>query len=144
MTEKGTGPASDPEDAPTLDLRGQMALPLGGEEYLLRPSHTAIIAIEKRLGRTCFVLSGQAMRGELNTEELAVIATELMLAEGRHLGKDAPAVYKGAKVERISELIYEEGAPRILARIAIVLLGAATGGYTAKGEARPAGAVAAA
>lgn len=129
-------PTADPEDGTRVDVQGQMLVPLGGAEYLLRPAYTAIRAIETKLRRTVLVLSGEAMHGELSTDDLAVIVSEMMLAEGRH-NKDAGAAYKGAKAERIAELIYEEGAPRILARVAIVLLGAATGGYTAKGEVRP-------
>lgn len=141
--EKGATAPADPagelEDAPPkVDVRGQMLIPLGEPEnnFLLRPSYTAIKAIEKDLRRTVMELAGEGLRGALSCEDLGVICAHFMRAEGRHNPEAGPS-YKGASAEKLAELIYEAGAPRITARVAIVLMGAATGGYTAKGEVRP-------
>lgn len=144
--EKGTvieeTSASDPAGAladaePKVDVRGQMLIPLEGGDYLLRPAYSAIKAIETQLKpRTVMELAGEALRGAISCEDLGVICAEFMKAEGRH-NKDAGPSYTHASAAKLAELIYEAGPPRITARVAIVLMGAATGGYTAKGEVRP-------
>ncbi|HEY1605623.1 MAG TPA: GTA-gp10 family protein [Allosphingosinicella sp.] len=134
------GPPKPPE-APTLDdldTSGQITLPLGGEDYVMRPSWEAIQSIERQL-RPLFDLAGAANLGKLTIEEMAVIAAAMMRAHGKAAPEDANArTYNNADVGRLAELIYEAGAPRVCARLSIVLIGALTGGYTAAGERKPA------
>lgn len=126
-----------PKPALAVDTRGRIAVPLGGADYFLRPSWEAIQAIEAELGRSLTTLSGQAVAGQLSIRDMAVICTEMMHAEGKADPLAAPS-YKGARVEKIAELIYEASAPSITARLAVILMGAVTGGYTAAGEPKPA------
>lgn len=122
----------------SLDTFGQMTLPIGGEEYRLRPSFEAINAIEEELGRSLYDLSQGAARGALSVREMGVIAAEMMKAQGKTLGAKDPAAldYQGAKPDRVARLIYEAGAPKICARLMVVLVGALNGNYTAEGEAK--------
>lgn len=124
-----------PETA--VDTRGRIMVPLGGADYVLRPSWEAIEAIELELGRSLTTLSGQAVGGQLSIRDLATICTLMMHAEGKADPHAAPS-YKGARIEKIAELVYEASAPSITARIAVILMGAVTGGYTASGEMKPA------
>lgn len=127
---------SEEGEAPQVDTRGRLTVPLGGADYLLRPSEEAIDNIEKALGRSTMVLAGQAIRGDLSISDLATICAEMMNAQGRADPSAGPS-YKGAKAEKIRGMIYEQGAPSITARIAVLLMGAVTGGYTAAGEPKP-------
>jgi hypothetical protein len=120
-----------------VDSRGRMVAPLGGADYVLRPSYEALEAIEDKLGRSLVELASQAYRGSLTLKDLAIIVVELMKAHGR-AEPDAGPSYREAKAEKIGRLILEEGQPSITARVAVLLTGAITGGYTATGEAKPA------
>lgn len=122
---------------PGIDSRGRLALPLQGVDYWLRPSWEAIQAIEDQLGRNTLELAGAATGGTLSTAAMGVIAAEMMKAEARE-DPEKGASYRAASPKRLAEMIYEEGTPAIMARIAIILLGAVTGGYTASGEPKPA------
>jgi hypothetical protein len=118
-----------------LDLRGQVTLPLEGQDYVLRPSYEAISAIEKALGKSHEELAHAAVRYQLSYSDLAIICTEMMRAYGK-AKPDDPLVttYRGVKPERLEVLIYETGKAKVTTRIAVVLAGALSGGYTASGE----------
>jgi hypothetical protein len=125
------------QDLPPVDARGEITLPLGGHEYHLRPSRIAISAIEKQL-RPLPALVAEGARGDLSLVDQAVIAAELMKAWGlANAGDPMAEQHKGAKPERLADLIYESGGTRILARLLAVMIGALNGGYTAAGEMRP-------
>jgi hypothetical protein len=124
------------EDEPQVDTRGQITVPLGDADYLLRPSREALSAIEKKLGRSLLVIAGQAVNGSLSVEDMAIICVEMMKAQGKADPKSGPS-YSGAKVEKIADLIFEQGTPSITARLVVLLMGAVTGGYTASGEVKP-------
>lgn len=128
------------EPPKVVDDRGQMLVPLGGYDYVLRPSEEAIANIERQLGRSLYQLATAAPAGGLSLDDMAVIIAEMMRAYGK-ANPDDPAVasYCGAKTESLRGMIYEAGAPSIVARLSIVLVGAMAGGYTASGEARAAG-----
>lgn len=129
-------PEPEPEDEVVPDLRGHVTLPLDGQEFELRPSRKAIAAIERQT-RPLFVLAQDAARGALSLDELSVIVTEMMRAYGEAEPQD-PLVrhYKGVTLDRVADLIYEAGQPKVCARVMVVLTGALTGGYTAAGEAK--------
>ncbi len=124
-------------DAGGVDVRGQIKVSLGDADYLLRPSYAAIAAIEKTLGRSLMELAQQALSGVLSIADLAIICAEMMRAHGRADPTAGPS-YKGVQSERLAELIFEASPPAITARVAVVLMGAVTGGYTAAGEPKPA------
>lgn len=130
-------PRKSKPEAQAVDVRGQIKVSLGGADYMLRPSHEAIEAIESTLGRSLMELAQQALAGTLKIADLAIICAEMMRAHGR-ANPDAGPSYKGAQAERLAGLIYEASPPTITARVAIVLMGAVTGGYTAAGEPKPA------
>ncbi len=119
---------------PEANERGEVTLKLEGVEYHLRPSREAISAIERQL-RPLTALHADAQRYELTLEEMAIIAAEMMRAYGKS-HPDDPLVtdYRGAKPERLADLIFEVGAPRICVRLLVVLTAALTGGVTAAGE----------
>lgn len=129
--------ADEAPDEPKLDVRGQLPMPLGGEDYLLRPSFEAVLEIERNL-RPAFELAQDAMRGALTLEEMAVCVVAMMKAQGKTLPDNDPqaSVYRAASVDQIGRLIYEAGGPRICARLMVVLTGCVNGGYTAEGEAK--------
>lgn len=118
-----------------VDDRGQIFVPLGGVNYVLRPSWEAIVNIERDL-RPLYQLAADAGVGALSLEELAVIVTHMMHAYGKANPEDALARdYKGAEAKNVLPMIYTSGAVRICARVMIILAGALNGGYTAEGEA---------
>lgn len=125
------------EAIPQVDTRGRISVPLGGADYMLRPSYEAIETIEKLLGRSLHVLAGQAVQGSLGMADMGVICAEMMKAEGKANPEAGPS-YSGANPKKLAQLIMEAGTPAITARLAIILIGALTGGYTASGEPKPA------
>ena len=118
--------------------RGEVTLPLDGQEYQLRPSREAIMNIERSLGRSLFELTDAARSHSLSIEEMAAITAEMMRAYARsHPDDPLLSSYQGAKPERLAELIFEAGPMMIQPRITVVLLSALTGGVDASGEAKP-------
>lgn len=132
------GTEAETEAEPELDARGQIAVPLGGADYVLRPSEEAVSTIERKLGCSLSDLAGKATYQRLTLDEMAIIVTEMMHAHAKSDPTAGPS-YSGAKPERVRALIYEAGAPRILARLVPLLIGALTGGYSASGEAKAPG-----
>jgi hypothetical protein len=118
--------------APANPDRGEHELLLAGVPYRLRPSHTAMRAIERKTERSTLTLIQRGNAGALSLEELGTIAAELIRAGA------APDDFQTQNVdaERIGELIYEEGLHKALGRLTLVLLDAASGGRTASGEAK--------
>jgi hypothetical protein len=123
-----------------VDTRGQIMVPLEGQDFVLRPSFEAIEEIEKALGKSHEQLAHEAVRMQLTYAELGVICVEMMKAHAR-ARPDDPLVttYRGAKVDRVKAMIYDAGKARISTRIAVVLVGALSGGYTASGEPKATG-----
>jgi hypothetical protein len=115
--------------------RGEATITLEGVEYGLRPSFTAIQAIEQKTEQSIFALALRASALELSTAALGVVFGETMRAWGKANpesteGKVAAAV----KDERVAELIFDEGV-KAASQIAGWLLRAAlTGGATSVGE----------
>ncbi len=119
------------------DDRGTVAVSLDGQDYRLRPSYGALVEIEAQL-RPILDLCQDAAACRLTLRELGVIIAEMMHAEGAAMADDAPGAsgYRGAKPDRISQMVLEAGIPQATARVAIVLAAAVTGGVTAAGEAK--------
>jgi hypothetical protein len=121
-----------------VDLLGQLSVKLGDVEYTLRPSRQAISNIERTLGKSLTQLAVQCGSLALSVDELGVCVAEMMRATAV-FDPNAGADYKGAKPERCADLIFENGPVDVARRVAIILTGALTGGYTAQGEPKAAG-----
>jgi len=123
------------ESGPKVNVFGEIKVPLDAE-YGLRPDFEAIEAIEREV-RPIEQLLADANAGTLSIGEMAAITRHLMRGYGRaHPDDERILAYREANVKRLAELIYEAGAPRVRARLLVVLMGAVTGGYDASGEAK--------
>lgn len=115
------------------ETRGEIALVLDGQEFVMRPTYQAIQAFESATGRSLVELAREALEGRLSTGDAAIVATHCIRAWGETTGS---VQARAAKVERIGELIVEAegGMTKALGMIGGMLALAATGNYTAKGE----------
>lgn len=124
-------------ETPEVDVRGQITIPLDGQEYVLRPSHEAICEIERLTGKNHEHLAQDAIQQNLTYREMGIVCCEMMKAHGKANPNDPlRSSYAGAKPEKLEKLIFEAGKPKIGVRLAVVLTAALSGGYTASGEAR--------
>jgi hypothetical protein len=116
--------------------RGEHAITLGGKTYLLRPSHTALKAIEVETGRATLALIRLGNVGELNLEQLGIIGAELIRAGAA----EDDEMTQSVDADRIEELIFEneKGLPEAQSRFTLCLIDAATGGRDLSGEAKAA------
>ena len=114
--------------------RGEHELVLGGKTYALRPTHAAIVAIEKTAGASLLALVRLGNTAQLTLGQLGAIAGELIRAGA----DDGDKLTAAVDDERIGELIYEQGLPTVTAKLTLCLLDAATGGRTSSGEAKAA------
>lgn len=128
------------------DLRGEVDIVLDGQRFVLRPSYTAIVAMEKKAGRPLLELATLAEQVLLPQEAQAIVVTELVRAWGRGMVLDEYATAeekatataaKGANADTMGELLYGVGAMAVQPRVAIVLGMALTGGCLPSGEAKP-------
>lgn len=128
------------------DLRGEVDLVLDGQRFVLRPSYTAVKAMERKSGKPLFELAQLAELGMLTQEVQAIVVTELVRAWGRGIVLDEYATAedrasataaKGANADSMGELLYGVGAMSVQPRVAVVLGMALTGGCLPSGEAKP-------
>lgn len=129
------------------EIRGEVDLVLDGQSFVLRPSYTAIVAMEKKAGRSLIELAQLSEQGALTQEQQAIVVTELVRAWGRELAEDeyATAAQKAmitaarsANADTIGELLYPVGVMEVQPRLHLVLGMALTGGYTPEGKLKPA------
>lgn len=113
------------------ETRGEIALDLGGREFVMRPTYQAISAIESKTGRGILALARDA--ADLSLSDAAIIAAECIKAHGKHVGDDMMANYAPAKIAEMM-IEAEGGIAACLGRLSALLMVAATGGYTASGE----------
>jgi hypothetical protein len=109
---------------------GEHNLVLAGTSYLLRPAHSAIVAIEEATGKTLLTLARDGSVGNLASAELGLIACELIRAGATNEAD------RYVNAERLEQLIYEEGTAVVTVVLALCLSDAASGGRTASGERR--------
>lgn len=114
--------------------RGEDEFVLAGKPYRLRPSHTAIAAIERKTGKAVMELVRLGNAGGLTVEQLGVVGAELIRA-GAEAGD---TMTRAVTADRIGELIFEEGLGKATAHFTVYLLDVATGGRAASGEAKAA------
>lgn len=113
--------------------RGEVELMLDGKAYPLRPSYTAMRAIEHGTGKTLVQLSaavGRGAFGGLPLDEMAVIVVEGIKAAGRDRNDDP--MLTGIDGGRIGELIYDTGVIEVTKTIERFLMNALSGGTTKK------------
>lgn len=115
--------------------RGEIALELDGQSFVLRPSFEAIEAFEGSTGKGLIQLTREAIDGTLRASEVAQIATACIRAGGRATGDSSAA---GVNPQRVAELLLEGegGLAEAMVVLAGVLAMASTGGYMASGEAK--------
>lgn len=128
---------AEPENTarPASEERGELTLTLEGAEYVLRPTYEAIDAFEGKTGRGLLELAQLSLTGKLRMGELAQVAAECIRAWGRATEQPSMAA---VNARRVAELIVEsEGGMAVAIRVIGTMLSmAATGGYTAQGEAK--------
>lgn len=113
--------------------RGEVSLELGRKTYVMRPSFTAIQAIEKQTGLSLRQLAIAANSMSMDLATMGVVAGELIRAGAA----DGDVGAQMGEAERFAQLIYEKGVPTVAARLTIVLSAALTGGATVEGELKP-------
>lgn len=128
------------------ELRGEVDIVLDGQRFILRPSYTAILAMERKAAKPLLELAALAEQSMLTQEAQAIVVTELVRAWGRGLVLDEyssaeersiATTAKGASAESMGELLYGVGAMAVQPRIAVVLGAALTGGCLPSGELKP-------
>lgn len=119
--------------------RGEVSLILDGTEYVLRPSYEAISAFESDTGHGLLALTSQAEEATMTLDTMAAIVTRCIQAQGRAIGDQ---MMQGVKATKIAALIMESetGLLGTIIRLRLLLVMAATGGFTASGEPKAAGA----
>jgi len=118
--------------------RGEVGLTLAGRVFPMLPTFAAANAIESQLGAVS-TLVARIMRGQDLPKwyELAVIATECIKAAGRD--RNEPPLM-GVNVQKIGEMLYEEGLDEALLNTFGQILGNMVSGGTNRKKARAAAA----
>jgi hypothetical protein len=129
--------AATPAERPDVDARGQISVELDKTRFTLRPDWEALNNAEQLTGRSLHQLAERAAAGGLSMMEMGILVSEFMKAHARADTNAGPS-YRGAKPEKVARLIQEAGTVAVTARLAIILVGAITGGYDATGEPIPA------
>ncbi len=115
------------------ETRGEISVDLEGVPYILRPSYEAQVAIERQTGRTIIQLADAAGTNGLSLEHAAIVVTECVKAQGRATSN---ATLSAFNARTVGECIVDTGALIVGKRLELLLYMAATGGYTAAGEAK--------
>ena len=117
--------------------RGEAEIVLDGRVYVMRPSFEAMMAFEAATGKSTLALAGLALEQDMAARDVAEVAAACIKAQGEAVNDP---MLKGINTKRIGALIMETrgGFAYAQARLGKLLLGAATGGYDAKGEPRAA------
>ena len=103
-------------------LRGEVPLSLGARDFVLRPSFTAIIAIEERLGGV-ISLAVKASKGAFGLREVTVIIWETL--DGREDSR--------LTEESLGGLILEEGLAAVSSVVSELLASILKGSRRAGG-----------
>jgi hypothetical protein len=111
--------------------RAEHELTLGAKVYRLRPSYSAIMAIEEKTGHAIPELVRMGNGGAMPLRIAGTIAAELIRAGAKEGSLDA-----NVSADKVGEMIFEHGLPGAIARLTLCLIDAATGGRKASGEAK--------
>jgi len=116
----------DKSGAPANRLRGEVAIRLGGRDYVLRPTFQALCEIETRTGQGIVALARRTAAGDVGVTETAAIVTAGLRAAGE------PAAF-----DTVGRLILETGlaacVPAVTAFLTAALGGDAGQGGTGQG-----------
>ncbi|CAN5368418.1 hypothetical protein BH10PSE14_BH10PSE14_04340 [soil metagenome] len=133
VTRRARSPRKAPSTGPSANAqRGEHILKLSGVDYLLRPSHQAIVAIEEQTGATLLTLVRDGNVGALSQGDLGIIAAQLIRAGA----KADDELTRNVGADRLAQMIYEHGVASATIRLTLCLADAANGGRTASGEAK--------
>lgn len=130
MSGEGEAPLEAADEPQANEIRGEVDLELEGERFVLRPSYTALIEMEKATGHGLMALAGMAADGELTLTQAAKIVTLMIRAWGKATQNSR---VQAVSEERIGELLFEYGLMRVNLRLFKVLGLAATGGCRSDG-----------
>lgn len=111
--------------APANRLRGEVAIRLGGRDYVLRPTFQALCEIETRTGRGIVALARRTAAGDVGVAETAAIVTAGLRAAGE------PATF-----DTVGRLILEAGLAACVPAVTAFLT-AALGGDPGRGDSGP-------
>jgi hypothetical protein len=105
--------------------RGEIAVTLGGAEFVLRPDFEAVAAIDSQLG-SVMMLTRRAIAqpASLSLAEMAVVVTEGIKAHGRATG----GVNAHAGLDTVKRMIFDAGIPSVMEAVLQFLAAAVTGG----------------
>lgn len=102
---------------------------------MLRPSYEAIKASTKASAKSLMLLAREAVTLSMGYEDAAIVVAEMMKAYGKANPDDPKKTsYVGANPEKLEKMIFEEGGPKVIARLGVILTNALTGGFTSEGE----------
>ena len=120
------------------ETRGEISLQLDGVDYVLRPSFEAISAFEAETGSGLLALTGQAEEATMTLDTMASIVPHCIRAHGEAVGDQ---MLKSVNKSKIAALIMgsDGGMLGAIIRVRLLLVMAATGGFTASGEPKAAG-----
>jgi len=119
--------------------RGEVEIELGGKAYPMRPSYRALKEIEATTGRPIMGLLLDGREGGFRVSDLAAVVTAGIQEAGRSRND---SMLKGVNVEKIGELIYEQGLYEAAGPVVEFLINACEGGAkpaTGKKKAEPSG-----
>lgn len=119
------------------EIRGEETLRLDGADYVLRPSFDAIVSFERDTGKGTLQLLDAASSGALTRMEAAAVLCACIRAGLQAQGNPMADNFSA---RRIGELLGSEpgGFLLVVKRLELLLLKAATGGFTPSGEAKAA------
>lgn len=112
------------------ETRGEVDLVLDSTRFVLRPSHEAILEVEKLTGKSSIALLYAASDGDLTAGDATTITTVFIRAWGKASGNQ---IAQNVDAGRIGELIHEYGLMNVTLRLVTVLGMAVTGGCKADG-----------
>jgi hypothetical protein len=120
--------------------RGEVGLTLAGRVFPMLPTFAAANAIEQQLGSVSTLVSRFMQGSDLpKFRDMAIIATECIRAAGRDRGDPMLA---GVNVEKIGQMIYDQGVDEELLTALGQLLGNMVSGGTNRKKAQAAAAAA--
>ena len=113
--------------------RGEVLILLDGKPYPMRPSYSAMQAIEQKLGPLLALVTRLAHPAKrLTIDEMAFVVAETIRAAGQERDD---AMLKGVTYERVAEMIYSDGLINAIDPLEALLINMISGGGKAKKKA---------
>ena len=135
MADEDKAATAQVAEESVVNSHGEVFIDLDAR-YGLRPDFEAIEQLEREL-KPLRALYSDAQAMEMSLADTGRAVAALMRGYGRaHPDDEAIEAYRLAKPDRLARLIYESGVPKVQLRLAVLFMGALTGGYDASGEAK--------